>query len=363
MSRLIKYAAFVKEILKGHVTGRHIPILVTLCVTNRCNIRCVYCYEEYYERNHREFTTEELLNLIDELACMGTKYISINGGEALLRKDIETIIDRINERNILCHFATNGILVKKNIPVLKKVDSLAISLDGKEESNDLNRGKGTYDQIIEAIECLRENRINFQTHTVLTGNNPNAVDEVMDLALRYGFNAQFSILRKEDSPNGQINLDAEGIKAVLKKILDYKKRGFPIFFSYNSYKDALNWPFSYDRQMVFNDLPHNYKNRVCYLKRFACHIEANGLVYPCVVLINKFKALNFQEVGFKKAWKNLEDCDCNLCYNICQNDLNNIFGLRSDVVWNAFKIVANRLFHGNKKSDLLVLDKDISHRR
>lgn len=355
MTKLIKYTAFVKEIMKGHITRRNIPILVTLCITNRCNIKCIYCYEEYYERNHKEFTTPELLNLIDELAEMGTKYISINGGEALLRKDIDIIIDKINKKKILCHIATNGILVKKNIPVLKKVDSLAISIDGTRESNDLNRGKGTYDQIIEAIECLRENNINFQTHTVLTGNNPNAVDEIMGLALKYGFKAQFSILRREDAPDKQINLDDEGIKTVLKKVLDYKEKGYPIFFSYSSYKDALNWPFSYDRQMVFNEPPQGYEGRECYLKRFACHIEANGLVYPCVILVNKFDALNFTEVGFKKAWKNLEYCDCKVCYNICHNDLNNIFGLRSDVVWNAFKIVFNRLFHGTKKSNLLCI--------
>src|SRR3972149_540717 len=275
MTKLIKYVAFVKEILKGHMTGRRIPILVTLCVTNRCNIRCVYCYEEYYERNHKEFTTQELLDLIDELAEMGAKYISINGGEALLRKDIEIIIDKVNANNMLSHITSNGILVKKNISVLKKVDSMAISIDGNKES-----------------------------------------------------------------------------KAVLKQILDYKKKGLPIFFSYNSYRDALNWPFTYNRQTVFNELPDGYKNRDCYLKRFACQIEANGSVYPCVVLVNKIKALNFQEVGFKKAWKNLENCDCKLCYNICHNDLNNIFGLKPEVVWNAFKIVGKRLFHGSKSKKL-----------
>ena len=38
----------------------------------------------------------------------------------------------------------------------------------------------------------------------------------------------------------------------------------------------------------------------------ACQIEADGLVYPCVTLVNKFKALNLREVGFKKAWENLK---------------------------------------------------------
>lgn len=348
MAKFIKYAGFIKEILKGHIMRKNIPVLVTLCVTNRCNIKCIYCYEEYYERNHKEFTTEELLNLINELAEMGTKYISVNGGEALLRKDIGIIIDKINEKNILCHLATNGIIVKKNITVLKKVDSLAISIDGCKESNDINRGRGTYDQIIEAIECLYENRINFQTNTVLTKNNQNAIDEIMELAIKYGFKAQFAILRKEDSPNEQINLSDEAIKEALKKILDYKKKGYPIFFSYNSYKNALNWPFTYDRQMIFNSPPNGYGAINCYLKKFACHIEANGLVYPCVVLVNKIKALNFQEVGFKKSWKNLEDCNCNACYNICHNDLNGVFGLKTDVMWNAFKIGMGRIFHGTK---------------
>lgn len=96
-----KYITYVKEIIKGHITHKRIPILITLCVTNKCNLRCIYCYAEYYERNYREFTTQEILNLIDELVSMGTKYISINGGESLLRADICTIVDKIKEKNIL----------------------------------------------------------------------------------------------------------------------------------------------------------------------------------------------------------------------------------------------------------------------
>lgn len=338
-----KYIAYVIEIIKGHLTHKNIPIFVTICVTNRCNLKCVYCYGEYYDRNHKEFTTKQLLDLIDELVDMGTKYISINGGEALLRNDIETIIDKIKQKNILCHLSTNGLLIKQRMPVIKKVDSLAISIDGIQESNDLNRGPGTYDKIIEAIECLHKNKIRFHMHTVLTKNNKNAVDEVLGLACKYGFKAQFSPLRNEDSPDKKICLDDIELKEIIKKILIRKKAGFPVFFSYEAYNNLLNWPFRYEKERIYSDIPEGYKPIGCYIKRFFCHIEADGRVYPCISLVNKFKALNFLDVGFKKSWENLANNECKACYNICCNDLNLIFGLQPASLWNAFKIVKDRI--------------------
>lgn len=343
MSNIIKHIAFVKEILKGHILHKNIPVFVILCVTNRCNIKCIYCYEECFERPKRDFTTEELLSLIDELSEMGTKYISLNGGEALLREDIEVIVDKINGNNIFCNLSTNGLLITKRLDVIKKLDSLAISIDGNKHSNDLNRGVGTYDKIIKAFESLNANRINFHTNTVITKNNKNAVEEIMDLALKYGFKAQFSVLRREDSPDKELSLDDNQIKEIVKEIIDYKKRGFPIFFSRSSYENVLNWPLSYDKQTIFNESLNSHKLIKCYIKRFSCHIEANGLVYPCVILVNKFKALNLLDVGFKKAWKNLENCNCKACYCVCHGDLNQIFGFVPDAMWNILRISTTRI--------------------
>ena len=128
-----KYISYSKGIIKGHFLNKNIPLNITLCVTNRCNLRCIYCYEEYYDRNHKEFTTQEILSLIDELVSMGTKYISINGGEPLLRNDIGIIVDKIKEKNILSHISTNGLLIKNNISVVRKFNSVAISIDGGKE--------------------------------------------------------------------------------------------------------------------------------------------------------------------------------------------------------------------------------------
>ena len=82
---MFRYWLYFFAIVRARMSRRRTPLFVTLCVTNRCNLRCIYCYEEYYDRNHREMSTAEILSLIDQLAAMGTRYISINGGEALLR--------------------------------------------------------------------------------------------------------------------------------------------------------------------------------------------------------------------------------------------------------------------------------------
>jgi hypothetical protein len=59
--------------------------------------------------------------------------------------------------------------------------------------------------------------------------------------------------------------------------------------------------------------------------------------------VNKFNALNFLDAGFRKAWENLAGCKCRACYNICLNDLNEIYRLKPSVVLNAFRIVKNRI--------------------
>ena len=343
MKNIFKYINFGIAVLKARLTRRNIPILVVLCVTDRCNLKCAYCYQRPSRGQKIEFTTEEILSLIDELSEMGTKFISINGGEALLREDLELIIDKINEKNMLSQLTTNGLLIKNKIHLIKKVDSLCVSIDGNKESNDLNRGQGSYDKIIEGLECLKTNNIPFHTNTVISKNNMNAVDEIMALALKYGFIAQFSILRQEDAPRPELGLNDKEIRKIIQQILSYKEKGFLIFYSYNSYKKALNWPFSYQQQMTFKKMPLGHETNPCYIKKMACQIEADGLVYPCVTLVNKFKALNFKEIGFKKAWENLKNCDCQACYVICHNELNSLFGLKGDAIWNAFKIALKRI--------------------
>jgi len=323
------------QLVKAYLLRQDIPIFATIIVTNKCNLNCRYCYRKEI-KNQKEFTLQELLNLTEELIGMGTKYFSISGGEPLLREDLNIIIEKIKKKNIFCHLTTNGLFIKDNISLIKKFDSILISLEGNMESHDSLRGAGTYDKIIEAIELLHKNKIKFNTSTVLTKNNINAVKEILNLARVYKFRAQFHRYRGDKN----FELDDEQLTKVIQEIIDYRKRGSPVYFPIRVYENLLSWgkKLSFHKKQLYNEKIVAFNHLIpCYMRRFNCHIEGDGLVYPCCELVGKSRALNLLEVGFRKAWENSVNNKCRACYNICCNAHNLIFALNPSFSWNILK--------------------------
>ncbi|MDQ3170105.1 MAG: GTP 3',8-cyclase MoaA [Acidobacteriota bacterium] len=121
------------------------PILDTLgrplgslriSVTDRCNLRCLYCMpEESYAWLPREdiLTFEETSLLADLFAEHGATRVRLTGGEPLLRRDIETLVARIASRPWLEDLAltTNGVLLADHAAGLKTagLQRVTVSLD------------------------------------------------------------------------------------------------------------------------------------------------------------------------------------------------------------------------------------------
>src|SRR5439155_1028759 len=69
-----------------------VPLSVHLDVTYRCNERCVHCYLDHDD--HGEMTTAEMLDVIDQLAEAGVFFLTLSGGEVLMRMDFFDILER-----------------------------------------------------------------------------------------------------------------------------------------------------------------------------------------------------------------------------------------------------------------------------
>jgi len=282
---------------------------------------------------------------------MGTKLIHLEGGEPLLRDDIGTLVNYIKDKNMLCRMNSNGYLVSKKIDEIKRLDSLCISLDGDEESNDKNRGKGSYKKIIEAIKTAKAHGLSVLTSTTLTSNNieNGSIEHVLNLAREMGFGSQFNFLYEQttdntDDPACRVREDA--IKKALIKLIDYKKKGWPVFYSMATYNNAINWPASYNvkKFTLRNPSPPGFKYIDCYMGKLMCFIDGDGKVYPCGEHIGTFPALNILDVGFKTAWENIaKRKECYTCYNTCFNEYNEVFSVKPGVIWNNFRnYVKNR---------------------
>jgi MoaA/NifB/PqqE/SkfB family radical SAM enzyme len=325
--------AFVSTLLKDQLVGGRTPLVVVLNVTFRCNLRCGYCYGQYFNRKNEDFTTEELLNLIDDLGRLGSRSITLGGGEPLLRDDIGLIIDRIKANGLECGFNTNGILVRKRIKALKQADMICVSIDGPREMNDANRGAGSFDKIMAGINAALDAGIKVHTTTVLTRHNCDSVDWIVDLAKEKGLQAEFNLLFHQSdgkSDSDRFMAQNEALRKAVKRVADLKAEGAPILFSERVYRYVANWP-DYQQRVVMGKEP-SFDFIRCYAGRFMVFIDADGRTYPCVQLIDIFNGLDFRGVGLKKAWENCANHSCKACYFPCFNEFNCIMGLRPEVV-------------------------------
>src|SRR5512138_3286308 len=77
--------------------GRPITYL-RISVTDRCNLRCVYCLPEagvQWQPRAHQLSAEEIARLTEAAAQGGVKRVRLTGGEPLVRADILEIVKRI----------------------------------------------------------------------------------------------------------------------------------------------------------------------------------------------------------------------------------------------------------------------------
>jgi molybdenum cofactor biosynthesis enzyme MoaA len=115
--------------------GRRINYL-RLAVTDRCNLRCVYCMPVKgleWLPGKELMTFEEMLRLCSLLVKMGIEKIRITGGEPFVRKDLMQLLTALARLNGLHQLTitTNGVLTAPFVPELKRlgINSVNLSLD------------------------------------------------------------------------------------------------------------------------------------------------------------------------------------------------------------------------------------------
>lgn len=352
--KFLNKAKIFSSILQAKITGKIFPLVVHINITNTCNLRCAYCYGRYsYRKGVRDFTTKELISLVDELDSLGTRIINLGAGEPLMRQDIEEIIAYIRAKDIECRMNTNGHLVSQRLAAVKKLSSICISIDGDEEAHDRYKGEGSFRKVLSAIDICRDNNIPVHTSTMLSKYNIYTIDLILELAKRKGFFAEFLLPFFQD-PSLDFMASDSDYRQGLQKIIMYKKRGYPVFFSFKAHRHALNWP-DYQKRSIRGEIPKGFGTYIpCFAGKYMCIIDSDGKVYPCSQMIEGYPTLNFREVGFKKSWEYIRNHNCRTCYAfICFNDYNlllsldptTIFNHIRNSLWETFKFKHNDRFY------------------
>jgi len=141
-----------------------------LSVTDRCNLRCLYCMPCESDNENAAVTPyknlaagellsyEELERIVRVAVSLGMSKLRLTGGEPLLRRDIITFIDAISKIEGLeqIRLTTNGVLLKENAQKLFEIGvrHLNISLDTLvPEKFTMVTGNNLFHRVIRGIDA------------------------------------------------------------------------------------------------------------------------------------------------------------------------------------------------------------------
>jgi len=165
------------------------PLTCVWEVTMGCNMNCGHCGSSCNKPLPDELNTEEAFKFVDMCKNIGLEWITLSGGEPLIRKDLFLIIKKFSENNILANIITNGwLLTEETAKNLKNsgVSTVAISLDGTENIHDKIRKPGSFKRILTAFENLKKHDIYIGSVTTVTNKNIDILEEIKEILIKSG---------------------------------------------------------------------------------------------------------------------------------------------------------------------------------
>ncbi|MEI6857152.1 radical SAM protein [Psychrilyobacter sp.] len=172
-------------------------------ITSNCNLACKHCYNSKFLKGSEE-TLINVNEVISKILEIKPEVLLIQGGEPLLVKNLEQLIERVKREKIKAYITTNAISFDENriINILRTgISGIFFSLESNDEKkNDLIRGQGSYKTAIFNIKnfikiynlALNKNIINeiliclYVTITPLNINNKNDIENIFKLASNLG---------------------------------------------------------------------------------------------------------------------------------------------------------------------------------
>ncbi len=247
-----------------------LPLSVHFDLTYRCNERCVHCYLDHDD--HGEMTTAEITGVLTQLADAGVFFLSLSGGEVLLRRDFFEIVEHARKLLFNVKVKTNATMIhEKEAARLRElgVEQIQISVySHRPEVHDaITKLPGSLDRTIRAIRFLKSQGLKVSISNVLMGGNFSDQQGVINLAKELGvaYNLDPTITPKMDGDTSILTLRIASSE--LKQIFHNQELVGNV--------EEFCAPPPPPGEDVMNGFP-------CSAGHTACYISPYGDVFPCV---------------------------------------------------------------------------------
>lgn len=170
------------------------PYYAMLTTTNKCNMKCAYCYKPPNNNQEKSMNVNIANKIISEMMSVPTQLpliVAFHGGEPLLEIDnILKIIKQIKnmeknrERKTIIQIQTNGTLITNEIARVFQRNNVyvGLSIDGNvEDYNSLrkyNDGKSTFNDAMRGLEILQHHNIPCSIITVVNSYNVDHLEDI-----------------------------------------------------------------------------------------------------------------------------------------------------------------------------------------
>ncbi len=336
--KLQKIIKLANKIILAKIFNYKMPVRVKQYITYRCNLSCLFCARRTVTKT--EMTTPQIKKMMKEFKDMGTVFWEFTGGEPLLREDLAELVDYAKgSMGFHVSLATNGTLLPERInkyPALRKFDFIQISFEGRRQINDRLRGENVFDEVIQALQMLKKYNIKTKISTVITKDNLQDCNYLVNIAERYGTGIAFEPIAIHPQDRQLLARQYFPDKKTFQEFIDIlvkeKQDDAPI-------ESSLEY-----LRTVRESWPDGANLIKCYAGKFLCDITPDGYVVPCCVrLENARDECCGLKHGFGKAFLNLGDLThCNLsCFCSGPQEINIVLNMLPLKIHRIIKNYAN----------------------
>ncbi len=165
---------------------------ISVNVTNRCNLRCSFCYNRDRHDIDSELPVDEMISALESIRSLTANGASLAllGGEPLLTSERTlTLAAWGKRRNIRPILSTNGTLVDAEFARRAAQEGMdcQVSIDGASAStHDLVRGSGSFERAIEGVQTFVEAGAHTIISMVFHDDNVAEIHDYLRLAAELG---------------------------------------------------------------------------------------------------------------------------------------------------------------------------------
>lgn len=288
---------------------RKLPLIAGHKLLYSCNLRCKMC-PFWRRKDEKLLSIDEEVKIMDSLKSAGVLFIGFEGGEPLLRRDIEDILMESNKR-FHTSLVTNGWLLKDKIGNIQEyIDQLFVSIDGIGVIHDNIRGvKGAFERAVEGIKEAKRRGIPTSISFTLTSENLNEVFSVIELAKKLGISVNIQVAY-DYSTAERLSPKREELRSVLEGLLKLKEN--------EEYRKVV-----VNSRDYFLAILNSWYNNIPWVCKpwITINIDPQGkIVLPCYTLSEYSGEKRVWEVDVVKLWNEFpweKYYSCNKCALSC----------------------------------------------